>query len=77
MKACYQTCRTCDGLGCGCPMCGDKGKILLGFVSSKVLKAWEAGLMGKQEIEEAIDDGHAGASTINATLRRIAGHNPP
>jgi len=37
-------------------MCGDKGKILLGFVSSKVLKAWEADLMTKQEIEEAIDD---------------------
>ena len=56
MKPCYQTCRTCDGVGCGCPMCGDKGKVLLGFVSERVLKAWEAGLMGKQEIEEAIDD---------------------
>ena len=56
LKPVYETCRTCDGVGCGCPMCGDKGKILLGFVSSKVLRAWAAGLMYRDALDQAMDD---------------------
>jgi len=56
MRPCFQTCRTCDGVGCGCPTCGDKGKVLLGFVSSKVMQSWEDQLLTRTELDQAIDD---------------------